>query len=226
MGLGDPLYGTATLAPDNLLYGGQYFTEAIELADKNGALDTYAVRGSLVSLDANNRGVVLDLTATVIALDATGEVLVNNMLAADGVIARPFVLSKPPIPGTVTLATTANASATPVLALGTDNGAGYGSGAGGFFTVNYATGAGIAYPNAAATNGDDLKAGFSHRTAGGEPYGILIHTHLGTAVAAGPIQSGVYIFGRFNTLAIPNWSAGYKVSLRRMGIYVVTAQLS
>lgn len=226
MGLGDPLYGTATLAPDNLLYGGQYFTEAIELADKDGALDTYATRGSLVSLNAAGRGVVLDLTATVIALDATGEVLYNNLLAASGAHHISFTLSKPPIPGTVSLATTANASATPILVLGTDNGNGYGSGAGGSFTINYQTGAGVAFINAAATNGDDLKAGFSHRTGGSEPYGILIHTHTGAAVAAGPIQSGVYVFGRFNTLAIPNWSAGYKVALRRMGIYTVTAQLS
>lgn len=226
MGLGDPLYGTATQSRDNLLYEGPHFTEPIDLADNNSAGDTYAVRGSLVSLDANNRGVVLDVTATVIALNATGEVLVNNMLAADGVIARPFVLSKPPIPGTVTLATTANASATPVLALGTDNGNGYGSSTGGFFTINYATGAGIAYPNAAATNGDDLKAGFSHRTAGGEPCGILIHTHTGVQVAAGPIASGVYVFGRFNKHAIPNWSDGYKIGLRRLGIYVVTPAYS
>lgn len=226
MGLGDPLYGTATLAPDNLLYGGQYFTEAIDLADNNSAADTYATRGSLVSLDANGRGVVLDLVATAIAISTTAEVLISNMLAASGVIPRPFVLSKPPIPGTVTIVTTADASATTVLALGTDNGNGYGSSTGGFFTIDYATGAGIAYPNAAATNGDDLKAGFSHRTAGGEPYGILMHTHTGAAVAAGPIASGVYTFGRFNTLAIPNWSAGYKIGLRRLGIHVVTAQLS
>lgn len=225
MGLGDPLYGKATQVRDNLLYGGEYYTKPIDLADNNSATDTYAVRGSLVAIDANGRGVVLDLTATVIALDATGEVLIDNLLAAAGVIPRPFTLSKPPIPGTVTIATTANASATPVLVLGTDNSNGYGSGAGGFFTVDYTTGKGVAYPNAASTNGDDLKAGFSHRTASGEPEGILIHTHLGTAVAAGPIASGIYVAGRFNKLAVPNWSAGYERGLRLKGIHMVTAQL-
>ena len=217
----EPFFARTSNTRDNLLYDGDVMTKPIDLADNDSADDDYAVRGKLVAIDGNGRGVVLDEDETTIALDATGEVLANNLQAASGTAPIPFTLSKPPVPGTVTLATTANASATPVLALGTDNGEGYGAGAGGSFTIDYRTGKGVAYPNAAATNGDDLKAGFKHRT-GGMPEGILIHTHTGDAVKAGPIASGIYVQGQFNKNAIPNWSDGYEYHLRQLGIYVVT----
>jgi hypothetical protein len=123
--------------------------------------------------------------------------------------------------------TTANGSATIKKELGTDNGMGEGVGADGRFTIDYNTGAGVAYLTTAPTDGDDLKAGYRHRTAGAGPEGlptrILGEDIAAAAIAARDVVAPTYWSGTFNRRALIGYSAGYDGWLRQHGIYVKDA---
>jgi hypothetical protein len=196
-------------------------TEEITLAQDVGATVLTHVRGRMLNKDPET-GLwhPLSSTETTVALDATGEVIVNAIGAT--LLEFNFQLAFPPIPGTVTLATTADGSATVLKALGTDNGLGRGAGADGEFTIDYQSGKGraILATTGGATN--DLKAGYKHRTPAlptpplipqGLPVRILAETHTAAVVAAGDVVTVAYSEGHFNTGALVGWSAGFASAL-------------
>lgn len=212
------------------LIAGEYVGRSGTLETRASSTDAEYTRGRLLNKDVDGKYHPLSSTETTVALNATGEVIANNLQAASGTAPIPFVLAQPPIPGTVTIATTADASATVVAALGTDNGQGYGVGAGGRFTIDYQTGQGVAYLAAAATNGDDLKAGYKHRTPdaadSGEtlmalPCAVLLESRTGAEVIAGDVVTTVAIAGTFVRSKLLGYSAGYEAHLNKLGIYTV-----
>lgn len=216
-------------SPDKLLVMGPFETRSVTLLQA-AAQSGVMARGTLLCINAAGKFVALDTAETTIALGATTEVVVNNLQAA-GALIQDYVTAKPPIPGSLTMATTADGSATHVLELGSDNGRGIGSGAGGSFTLDYNTGRGRAVLGSAPTNGDDLKVGYKHRSVltpyGGStvsPYGlpiaILAEEITEAALKAGDVVSLAYVRGTFNSGMLVGYSAGYDYHLNNAGIYV------
>jgi hypothetical protein len=214
---------------DALIANGPVKTASVTLERKVGAVSTDFVRGRLLQVDVDGKGHILSSTETTVALNATGEVIKNNLLAASGVAPIPFTLAHPPIPGTVHLATTADGSATILKELGTDNGHGAGSGAGGNFTIDYATGQGVAYLATAATDTNDLKAGYTYRgvdpadageSLSGLPTHILAEDVAAAVIDAADVVVTAYVAGEFLATGLVGYSAGYKPHLRTLGIFV------
>lgn len=202
-------------------------TIAITLEQRASSTDAEYSRGRLLNVDVDGKYHPISSTETTVALNASGEVVKNNMQATDP-LTVPFVLAKPPVPGTVHLATTADASATIKKELGTDNGEGRGVGADGWFTIDYETGNGVAYLATAVTNGDDLKAGYKYRavdaadsaeTVLGMPKAILAEDVLGASVVAGDVKTIAYVAGEFKQSKVLGYSAGYEKHLNRLGIF-------
>lgn len=213
-----------------LLAKGPYVAESITIEQDAGVIAGEYVVGRLLNKDVDGKYHLLANAETTVALGATTEVVGNNLQAASGTAPIPFVLAKPPIPGTVSMATTTDGSATPVQVLGTDNGRGMGVGAGGRFTIDYDTGQGVAYLAAAVTNGDDLKAGYKHRTPDaadsgetllGLPRIILAEDVDIVALAAGDVVTVGWRKGGFNEDLVLSYSAGYKEHLRSIGIELI-----
>lgn len=214
---------------DGLIANGPVKTRSITLESNASATDALYARGRLLNKDVDGKYHALSSTVTVVAISATAEVVVDNLAAASGVTPLPFTLAHPPIPGTVHLVTTATGVITTLKNLGTDNGSGYGVGADGHFTIDYATGAGEATFNSAATDTNDLKAGYSYsaedapdagETAGGLDYVILGEDIPATRLIAGDVVTFAYDGGEFLASGIQGYAAGYLEVLRRVGIYV------
>lgn len=218
-----------SLTYDNLIASGRPLAVGITLEQDAGAVAGEYIRGRLLVKDVDGKYHFVSSTETTVALNATGEVIRNNLLAASGVAPLPFTLANPPIPGTVHLATTADGSATILKELGTDNGQGVGVGADGWFTIDYATGRGVAYLNTAATDTNDLKAGYKYRaidpadsgeTIVGLPTAILAEDILLAAIVAGDVVTAAYVEGEFLASGLSGYSSGYKDHLRSVGIIV------
>ena len=208
------------------------FAEAVQGESMTLAQDAAATvdvkRGHLLVLNPTT-GKVMPLAAaeTTVSLGATTEVIKNNLAVTDLVI--PFVTAKPPIPGTVSLATTVDGNATPVQVLGTDNGRGVGSGADGWFTIDYITGRGVAYLAAAPTATHDLKAGYKHRNPGsgynGLPHAILAEDVAKASTVAGDVVVPVYRVGIVSPDGLIGYSAGYREYMKDRGLYVRVASV-
>lgn len=210
------------------LIGGEYKGRGITLETRAGSVDADYAAGRLLNIDVDGKYHPISSTETTVALNATGEVIKNNLAATDLII--PFALAAPPIPGTVALATTADGSATPVIVLGTDNGKGKGVGAGGWFEIDYETGRGVAYLTTAPTATHDLKAGYKNRavdaadsaeTLLGMPKAILMENVTGAAIIAGDVKATAAIAGTFVRSKLAGYSAGYEAHLNTLGIYTV-----
>lgn len=222
-----PALTTGTYAWDKLLGADMPIeTRSITLEQRAGSLDAEYARGRLLNQDVDGKWHIISSTETTVALDAAGEVIKNNLATTD--LQIPFKLAKPPIPGTVHLATTADASATVLKELGVDNGEGRGVGADGWFTIDYETGAGIAYLATAPTATNDLKAGYKYRavddadaaeTQKAMPKAILAEDVPGASVVAGDVVTTAYVAGEFNRSALLGYSAGYEPHLNRLGIF-------
>lgn len=212
------------------LVGGDYKSRGVILETRAGSVDAEYAVGRLLNIDVDGKYHPISSTETTVALNATGEVVKNNLAAASGTAPIPFVLAHPPIPGTVHLATTADGSATVLKELGTDNGHGMGVGADGSFTIDYETGQGIAYLASAATDTNDLKAGYKYRTVDaadsaetllGMPKAILMESVTGAAVIAADVKATAAIAGTFVRSKLLGYSAGYEPHLNRLGIFTV-----
>lgn len=217
-----------------LLAKGPFVSESITIEQDAGAVAGEYVVGRLLNKDVDGKYHLLAAAETTVALAATTEVVIDNLAAASGTAPLPFALAKPPIPGTVHLATTATGSATVLKELGTDNGKGVGVGADGSFTIDYETGRGVAYLASAATDTNDLKAGYKHRTpdaadAGetllGLPKVILAEDVDVASLVAGDVVTVAYTKGGFNKELVLSYSAGYKDHLRSIGIELIPGTL-
>lgn len=218
-----PGVSTQSFQVDNLfLTDQQIITKSITLAQDAGETATVKRGQLLVQHPTTLKYVKVAAAETTVALNATGEVIKNNLAATDLLV--PFVLAKPSIPGTLTLAVTADGSATVVKALGTDNGSGVGVGADGRFTIDYQTGQGVAYITTAPTAGHDLKAGYTHRAIAsgyqGVPSVILTEDIIAADLVAGDVVSIGYEGGHVRGSALTGYSAGYRPLLRDVGILV------
>lgn len=218
---------TDTFSPDDLVVGGPLRTRSITLEQYASATGDDYVRGALLNVDVDGKYHLISNTVTTVALNTTGEVLLNNAAGTETILVK--YLAAPPLPGTVTIASTADGSATPVVAFGTDNGEGEGKGAGGSFTVDYETGRVVINVVTALTATHDVKAGYQYRAVeaadSGEtqtamPKAILAETVTDAAVIAGDVVVTAYIGGQFASAAIPNYSSAYRRHLRRLGIDV------
>ena len=222
-------------AINSILAKGPFVTKSITIEQDAGAIAGEYVVGRLLNVDVDGKYHLLAAAETTVALAATTEVVIDNMLAADGIVPRGFVLAQPPIPGTVHLATTATGSATVVKELGTDNGEGVGVGADGWFSIDYETGKGVAYFTTATTDTHDLKAGYKHRTPDaadsaetrmGMPKVILAEDVTLASVIAGDVRTIAYVSGGFNKELVLSYSAGYEKSLQKLGIHLITSTLA
>lgn len=214
---------------DNLIANGPVKTRSIVIEIDADATDALYVRGRLMNKDVDGLYHPISSTVTTVAISATAEVIIDGLLAATSLVPLPFTLAHPPIPGTVHLVTTANGVITTLKNLGTDNGNGYGVGADGHFYIDYATGAGVATLTTAATDTNDLKAGYQYRamdapdateTAGGLDFVILGEDITAAAIAAASVRTFAYDAGEFLASGLLGYSAGYLEHLRRVGIYV------
>lgn len=214
---------------DNLIANGPVKTASITLERKIGAVTADFVRGRLLQVDVDGKGHMISSTETTVALNATGEVVKNGLLAASGVAEIPFVLAHPPIPGTIHLATTGDGSATVLKELGVDNGYGEGIGADGRFTIDYQTGQGSAYLTSAATDTNDLKVGYKYRAVdaadaaeslAGMPTHILAEDVAAALIDAADVVVTAYTAGEFLATGLVGYSAGYNPHLRTLGIFV------
>lgn len=222
-----PSLSTGTYAWDGVMGAHLHIeTASITLEQRAGSTDAEYKRGRLLNVDVDGKYHPVSSTETTVALNATGEVIKNNLAGTETVVDT--VLAKPPLPGTVTVATTADGSATPVLALGTDNGEGIGIGANGHFTVDYETGQIRAFFVTAPTATHDLKAGYKYRavdaadsgeTLLGMPKAILAEDVLGADVVAGDVKAIAYVAGEFKQSKLLGYSAGYEKHLNRLGIF-------
>lgn len=214
---------SAVYSPDTLLVTGPFETRQIVIAQNAGQTSPLP-RGQLLCLDANGRYQPLAAAETTVLIDAAGEVIRNNLAGSE--VSIDVVTAKPPIPGTLQLATTADGSATIVLNLGTDNGRGVGSGAGGLFFVDYHTGRIRAVFTTAPTASHDLKAGYKHRNpAAGVlalPTVVLAEEIEAAKIAAGHVTTLGYVRGVFNSQALVGYSPGYDYHLNAIGIWVKT----
>lgn len=218
---------STAFTPDGLLSSGPLKTESgvlLQAASKSGDLK----RGHLLARDANGKYVALDAAATTIAITTTAEVIVNNLQAA-GPLIHDAVTAKPPIPGTLQVAVTADGSATVIDDLGVDNGRGIGSDTGGHYTIDYNTGRIRAVLAAAPTDTEDLKAGYKHRSALAEyaistlsplalPVAILAEDVTEATIKAGDVTTVVYTAGQFVASKIVGYEVGYKEYLESIGI--------
>jgi len=224
----DPgLTSTTILPPSTLEAGGHVLSMPVVIAQRAGTTDAMFVTGRLCHVDSLGKLHALADAETVVPIDATGEVLVNALGAV--ILIYDVTLATPPIPGTVTIATTLDASATPKFSIGPDNGQGYAESADGFFSIDYESGRARVVLAAVATAGDDLKAGYTHRIqdavpadeAGrGLPKFILLENILGADVVAGDVKTTAYIKGRFRQPELLGYSAGYEDHLRSLGILI------
>jgi len=206
--------------------GDNFETKSIVIEQRAAMTDAEVARGRLLNADVDGKYHPISSAETTVALNASGEVLVNDMAGTE--TQADVVLAHPPIPGTVTLATTADGSATHVVELGTDNGEGQGKGAGGHFTVDYETGIIHVVFTTAPTIHHDLKAGYKYRavdaadsgeTLLGMPKVILAEDLVGQDVIDGDVTTIAYVAGVFNRAALKGYSAGYESHLNRQGIY-------
>lgn len=221
-----PSLTTGTFTWDKLL-GADLPIETIActLEQRAGSTDAEYARGRLLNQDVDGKWHIISSTETTVALNATGEVIKNNLAGTD--LQIPFTLANPPVPGTVNLATTADGSATVLKQLGVDNGEGRGVGADGWFTIDYDTGTGIAYLATAPTATNDLKAGYKYRavdaadtaeTQRALPRAILAEDIAGASVIAGDVVTVAYVRGEFRRAALLGYSAGYEGHLNKIGI--------
>lgn len=227
---GQPLFSVSEGPTfDGLIANGPVKTRSITIELDADAADTLYVRGRLLNKDVDGLYHAISSTETTVTLGATTEVVVDAMLAASGTAPVPFTLAHPPVPGTVHIATTATGSATVLKELGTDNGSGYGEGAGGHFTIDYATGAGVATFLTAVADTNDLKAGYKYRamdapdsleTIGGLALVILGEDIPASRINAASIRTFAYDAGEFNASKLYGYSAGYLEILRGFGIYI------
>lgn len=214
---------------DALIASGPVRTRSLTIERKIGAVAADFARGRCLQIDVDGKGHMISSTETTVALNASGEVIKNGLLAASGTDPIPFVLAKPPIPGTVHLATTADGSATVLKELGVDNGQGRGVGADGWFDLDYETGQGVAYLASAATDTNDLKAGYKYRavdaadageTLAGMPKAILAEDVDATLIDAADQVATVYVAGEFLATGLVGYSAGYKEAMRVLGMFI------
>lgn len=221
-----PSLTTGTFTWDKLL-GADLPIETISvtLETRAGSTDAEYARGRLLNQDVDGKWHIISSTETTVALNASGEVIRNNLATTD--LQIPFVLAKPPVPGTVQVATTADGSATILKNLGVDNGEGRGVGADGWFIIDYDTGAGVAFLTTAPTATNDLKAGYKYRAVddadAGEtqralPRAILAEDVLGASVVAGDVVTLAYVRGEFRRAALLGYSTGYEGHLNKIGI--------
>jgi hypothetical protein len=213
-----------SIAYDNLLAHGPYATRSIVMDQNAGAsgadADIYAARGTLLAIDpADGKAEPADAAETVVAIDATGEVIQNNLLAADPL---DYYVSTalPPIPGTLSIGVTADASATVLDDLGTDDGLGNGRDTGGSFAVNYNNGEVEVHLAAAPTDTEDLKAGYTHRSLPALPTLVLAEDITVGAIKAGDVTTIAFTKGGFHQPSVRGYSAGYQRYLREVGIEI------
>lgn len=208
---------------DKLLVSGEFRTREVTLL-QDASLTTDLLRGQLLVPDASGKFVRLAAAEVTVPLNATSEVVKNSLATTDLICV--FTCAKPPIPGTMTMAVTADGSATVVKDLGTDNGFGTGVGADGRFEIDYQTGRGVAYLSTAPTATHDLKAGYKHRNPGvgvgssplGLPSVVLAEDILSTLLVAGDVKTIGYTEGKFLASALVGYSAGYREFMRLAGL--------
>ena len=213
-----------TYTPDNLLCGAQSNLRTMEvtLGDLTGlsSTDLFGKRGRLLYKKASDgRWYGLSDTVTAVALN---DVLVVDDFGASVEQDYVFTLAFSPIPGTLHVVTVDQGTTTVVLECGTDNGQGFGSGAGGSFFVDYATGRVQLHLATAPSDNDDLTYAYSHRSGagGGLPAAILAEDWTDAQLNAGPHTTVAYISGEFRESALGGYSAGYWDHLREQGIIV------
>ncbi len=212
---------------DGLIANGPVKTRSVTLEVDADADDDLYVRGRLAYRDADGKYHAIGSTENTVAIAAAGEVGAN---AVDGTaVTFTFTLAHPPVPRSVRIVTTADASATVVKDAGTDNGFGSGVGPDGSFTVNYNTGQVTVTFTAAPTATHDVKAAYKWRTVDapdtGETQAALPMCILGEDIPASRINVAdvvtfAYDAGEFNASKLFGYSPGYQEALRMGGIYV------
>lgn len=227
---GQPSFSVSSeVGYDGLFANGPVKTRSITLELDADADDNLYVRGRLLNRDADGKYHALSSTESTIAIAATtgAEIVADD---ADGTAAVfTFTLAHPPVPRTVRVVTTANASATVVLSLGTDNGYGAGVGPDGSFTINYNTGQVVATFTAAPTATHDVKVAYKYRAVdapdaaesqAGLPMVILGEDIPAARIAVEDVITFAYDAGEFNASKLLGYSVGYQEVLRQGGIYV------
>ena len=227
---GQPFFtSVSTTFDDGLFANGPVKTRNVVLEQDADADDDLYVRGRLLNLDADGKYHAISSTESTIAIAATtgAEIGADN---ADGTATSfTFTLAHPPVPRTLRVVTTANASATVVKDAGTDNGFGAGVGADGSFVVNYQTGAVTVTFATAPTATHDVKVAYKYRavdapdtgeTLTGQPMVILGEDIPAARINEGDVTTFAYDSGEFNAAKLHGYSAGFKEGLRQGGIYV------
>lgn len=213
---------------NSILADGEFDLIEVTLVDNNSASGEYTA-GRLLHKDTDGKYFPLATAETTVTNETIKTItdtdynITETVDSDNGVVnVKPYdfvcVLSKPPIPGTVTIAT----NDTSPLACGTDNGEGSGTGTNGSFTVDYNTGrVEVHFNSTRPANTKLIRATFKHHAPSGAlgmPVAILAEDVLDATVIAGDTVSVAYVTGTFNINKILGYSAGYRSWLQRQGI--------
>lgn len=227
---GQPSFGRT----DEVTYGGLFANGAVKtrnivLEEDTDADDDLYVRGRLLNRDADGKYHAIGSTESTVAIAATtgAEIGANDV---DGnAVSFSFTLAHPPVPRSLQVVTTADASATVVKNAGVDNGFGAGVGPDGSFTVNYNTGQVTVTFTAAPAIHTDVKVAYKYRTVDapdtGETQAAMPVVILGEDIPAARINEEdvttfAYDAGEFLATDLVGYSAGFQEALRGVGIYV------
>ncbi len=218
---------------NQILAGGPYETKSITLLDNNSAAGEYTV-GRLLYRDAAGKYSPLSSTETQVTNEAALTMSDSSYTYTDSgsqtVVVKPktytFTLAKPPIPGTLTIAT----NDTSPLALGTDDKEGHGKGAAGGFEVDYNSGrVTVTFDSTVVANTKIIQATYKHRAPSGAtlglPVAVLMEDISDAAIIASDVVTIAYFQGSFNASLLKGYSAGYESHLRRQGIVLVPSSV-
>lgn len=220
---------TTIPVPDALQAGGNILTAPVTIAQRAATVDADYVVGRLCYPDSLGKLHLLDTAATVETIQAAaGDIIIDDVGATPALI-QDATLARPPVPGTVTIVSTTNGSATPVFSIGPDNGDGFAESADGFFEIDYDSGRVRIVFAVALTANDDLKAAYDYRITDalaaneahrGLPRYILTEDVLGASVVAGDVKTVAIVKGRVRQQSLIGYQAGYEGWLRKLGIHI------